>query len=71
MKLTLENVKEKHFDLLMQMADALKFKVTEIEPAESEVDASLSRAVEEGKTKGRLTKKEQVNFEKWLSATSK
>lgn len=67
MKLTLENVKEKHFALLMQMAEALNFKVTDIDPTDSEVDAALGRAIESGKSKGRMTKKEQANFESWLS----
>jgi|GEM_PF-1677229 len=71
MKLVLENVKDKHYQLLIEMANALKFKVSEIEPSEEEVDTALGRAIASGKPEGRLTKKEQLDFENWLSKQTK
>lgn len=65
MRLFLENVNEKHKLLLLEMARALKFKVSGIELTEE--DMAMLTAIEEGKKSGRATKKEQENFEKWIN----
>ncbi len=66
MKLVLDNVQNKHYRLLLEMAEALQFKVTEVEPTEQEIDDSLGRAIVSGKAEGRLSEKEQQTFESWL-----
>lgn len=71
MRMVLENVQDKHYQLLLQMAEALQFKVTEIEQTEKEVDDALARAMDSGKTQGRLDKHEQAEFETWLSKAAK
>lgn len=71
MRMVLENVQDKHYQLLLQMAEALQFKVVEVEPSEEEVDAALGRAIEAGKSEGRLNEQEQVAFETWLSKSIK
>ena len=68
MRLVLENVNEKHKILLLEMARALKFKVSGIELTQEEEDKAMLTAMEEGKKGGRATKKEQENFEQWLKA---
>ncbi|MFB2118235.1 hypothetical protein [Parapedobacter sp. 2B3] len=67
MKLVLENVQNKHYRLLLEMAEALQFKVTELEPTEEEIDSSLGRAIIAGKAEGRLSEQEQQAFESWLT----
>ena len=66
MKLVLENVDLKHRDLLLEMARALNFKVTEVELTEKEEEQALLIAMKEGKKKGKATAKEQEDFEAWL-----
>jgi len=71
MRLILENVQDKHYKLLLQMAEALQFKVIEAEATEEDVDTALGRAIEAGKSEGRLHAEEQVSFEAWLSKAVK
>lgn len=70
MRLVLENVNDKHYQLLLEMADALKFKVIKIDSDEEDVDSALGRAIAAGKKEGRLSEQEQVQFESWLSSYS-
>ena len=68
MKLVLENVNLKHRDLLMEMAKALKFKVSEMTLTEKEEDQALLLAMEEGKKSGKASAEEQESFETWLKS---
>lgn len=53
------------------MAEALHFKVIETETTEEDVDTALGRAIEAGKSEGRLHTEEQVSFETWLTEAVK
>ncbi len=70
MRLVLDNVKDKYYQLLLEMADALKFKVTKIDSDEEDIDNALGRAIAAGKKEGRLNEQEQAEFESWLSSNS-
>ncbi|UKT64809.1 hypothetical protein [Pedobacter mucosus] len=65
MKLILENVDTKHYNLLLEMAEALNFKIKELNISEDE-DAALGKAVESGQVEGRMDEPSKEEFEKWL-----
>lgn len=62
MKIILENVNPKHYDWLKKMADALKFKVREIDISEEEEDEALEKAIEAGRNDDILSPEETSRF---------
>jgi len=68
MKLVLDNVSVKHKHLMFEMAKALNFDVSEIALTDKEEEEALMIAIEEGKTEGRATEKEQDDFNSWLKS---
>ncbi len=71
MRLTIDDFKTEHYQLLAEMAKALQFKVVEVELNEDEEDAYLIAAMEEVIDEPNLSKSEADEFENWLKSVAK